>query len=70
MAFVNSRSSVLGFSDRFAAVVKMVKDSAEKRRVYRQTVLELSNLSDRDLSDLGISRFEITALARATVYTK
>jgi len=33
-------------------------------KLYRQTVNELSELSDRELSDLGMSRFEITALAR------
>jgi len=33
-------------------------------RRYRKTFRELSKLSDRDLSDLGISRFEIDAVAR------
>lgn len=31
---------------------------------YRETVRELSQLSDRELSDLGISRFQIAAIAR------
>jgi uncharacterized protein YjiS (DUF1127 family) len=31
---------------------------------YRQTVRELSKLSDRELDDLGISRWEIVAVAR------
>ena len=31
---------------------------------YRETVSELSQLSDRELNDLGISRFEIDAIAR------
>lgn len=31
---------------------------------YRETVTELSRLSDRDLADLGISRFEIQDIAR------
>ena len=31
---------------------------------YRETVRELSRLSDRDLDDLGISRFEIDSVAR------
>ena len=31
---------------------------------YRETVAELSRLSDRELEDLGISRFEIDSVAR------
>lgn len=31
---------------------------------YRQTVRELSNLNDRELNDLGISRGDIQPLAR------
>jgi uncharacterized protein YjiS (DUF1127 family) len=33
---------------------------------YRETVRELSRLSDRDLADLGISRFDIDSVARST----
>jgi len=32
---------------------------------YRETVRELSQLTDRELSDLGISRYEIESIARA-----
>jgi uncharacterized protein YjiS (DUF1127 family) len=32
---------------------------------YRETVRELSQLSDRELNDLGISRFEIDSIARS-----
>lgn len=31
---------------------------------YRETVRELSRLSDRELDDIGISRVEIDGLAR------
>ena len=31
---------------------------------YRDTVRELSLLSDRELDDLGISRFQIDSIAR------
>jgi uncharacterized protein YjiS (DUF1127 family) len=31
---------------------------------YRETVRELSQLNDRELNDLGISRFQIEAVAR------
>jgi uncharacterized protein YjiS (DUF1127 family) len=33
-------------------------------KLYRQTVQELSELSDRELADLGVARFDIAALAR------
>lgn len=32
---------------------------------YRDTVRELSQLTDRELSDLGISRFQIDSIARS-----
>lgn len=31
---------------------------------YRETVRELSQLTDRELDDLGISRFQIDGIAR------
>jgi uncharacterized protein YjiS (DUF1127 family) len=31
---------------------------------YRETVAELSRLTDRELEDLGISRYEIETFAR------
>ena len=31
---------------------------------YRETVRELSRLTDRELDDLGISRFQIESVAR------
>ncbi len=33
---------------------------------YRETVAELSRLTDRELDDLGISRFQIESIARQT----
>ncbi len=32
---------------------------------YRETVRELSRLTDRELEDIGIARFEIEGLARS-----
>ncbi len=32
---------------------------------YRETVRELSQLTDRELDDLGINRFEIESIARS-----
>jgi uncharacterized protein YjiS (DUF1127 family) len=33
---------------------------------YRETVAELSRLSDRELADLGITRFQIDEVARTS----
>ncbi len=37
-------------------------------KLYRRTVEELSQLSDRELADLGISRLSIGDIARESVY--
>lgn len=69
MAYVNSTRSVqVTFSDRFAAIVKVVKDQIERRRVFNQTLYELRNLSDRDLSDLGMDRTSLVSVAREAAY--
>ena len=70
MAYVNSRSASLSFSDRIAAFVKVAKDAIERRRVYTQTMFELNGLSDRDLADLGLARCMIAQVAREADYAK
>ena len=70
MAYVNSRSSSVSIADRIATFFKVAKEMVERRRVYTQTVAELTNLSDRDLADLGLARANIGAIAREAAYTK
>lgn len=70
MAYVTSRSASPSIMDRVALLVKMVKLSVENRMVYNRTVAELSGLSDRDLSDMGINRFAIREIAREAAYSK
>ena len=43
-----------------------ILDSYRTWRKYRQTVDELSRLTGRELDDLGISRYDITKIARKT----
>lgn len=69
MAYVNSRSATVSIVDRFAALFKAGKEINDRRRVYNQTVTELNALSDRDLADLGMSRSNITTIAREAAYT-
>ena len=45
-------------------IVTFVLSKLRNWKRYRQTVRELSRLSDRDLADLGISRFDIDSVAR------
>ena len=70
MAYVNSRSASLSISDRFSSIVKMVKDGVARRQLFNRTLQELSALSDRDLTDLGLSRASIADVAREAAYTK
>ena len=37
-------------------------------KLYRQTVTALAELSDRELDDLGISRFQIARVARQAAF--
>jgi uncharacterized protein YjiS (DUF1127 family) len=41
-----------------------LQKSYKNWRAYRNTVAELSQLSDRDLSDMGVARGDIYAVAR------
>ncbi|MFD0857352.1 DUF1127 domain-containing protein [Roseovarius aquimarinus] len=45
-----------------------LKIAIERRRLFTRIRKELSNLSDRDLTELGIPRSHITRLAWETAY--
>jgi uncharacterized protein YjiS (DUF1127 family) len=69
MAYVNSTSIARkGFAYRLAALKEIVLTAIRQRRVYERTVAELNSLSDRELTDLGISRLSIPELAREAAY--
>jgi len=44
--------------------IKTISDKLNAWRRYREAVRELSSLNDRELSDIGIKRDEIQAIAR------
>ena len=54
----------------FAAFRANVAEKAAKRKIYRTTMSELQNLSNRDLADLGISRSMIKGIALEAAYGK
>ena len=69
MAYVNSsRATSFGVFDRVSALVASVKLSLQRRATYQQTLHELNSLSDRDLTDLGLSRASIRDVARQAAY--
>ncbi|HEX9857602.1 MAG TPA: DUF1127 domain-containing protein [Paracoccaceae bacterium] len=71
MAYVNiSRVAHNGLADRFAQIVKSVKDALLRRQVYNRTVRELNALSARELADLDIHRSMITRIALEAAYGK
>ena len=47
-------------------VISQILAAFQRWRLYRATVAELAQLSDRQLSDLGISRCDIDNIARQT----
>lgn len=71
MTYINSaRSGQPTITDRFANVLAGMKAAYQRRRTYDQTLRELSALSDRDLSDLGMHRSMISEVARKAAYGK
>ena len=70
-SFANtSATATNGLVDRLLASFPALAKSMHQRRVYALTVHELSQLSDRELTDLGISRLSIGDVAREAAYGK
>lgn len=44
-------------------IIRMAAERIAKQKKYQDTIWELSNLSDRDLNDIGIRRGEIEFVA-------
>lgn len=68
--FVNSRLAK-PMTDIVYSIVKLFDSIVEANRIRqlrRQTVRELNRLSDRELLDMGISRYDIDTLADSLKY--
>jgi uncharacterized protein YjiS (DUF1127 family) len=63
----NSHSSLVA---RISTFFEGLRESHNRYRVYRQTVRELSVLSDRELNDLGIHRSMLDSIAIEAAYGK
>ncbi|MBP9950159.1 MAG: DUF1127 domain-containing protein [Cypionkella sp.] len=71
MAYMNTtRTASPSIADRLVALTVNFRAAMARRRVYSQTMSELSSLSDRDLRDLGISRAMIAEVANQAAYGK
>jgi uncharacterized protein YjiS (DUF1127 family) len=57
---VTATGQQLGFS----MFVSFILSKIRAYNLYRQTVRELTQLSDRELDDLGVARFDIARVAR------
>ncbi len=69
MAFASEIHALNGdITHRIAAAYKSMAARFASHRVYRQTVSELSELSTRELDDLGISRSMIKRIALEAAY--
>lgn len=69
MAFMTDTFATEGaLTTKFKALWANYREDAQKRAAYRATFNELSNLSTRELNDLGISRSSIRRCAYEAVY--
>lgn len=69
MAYVNTtRANVAPRTDRMSGLFAQFGAALARHRVYRRTLDELRQLSDRELADLGISRASIGDIAREAAY--
>ena len=49
-------------------LVDYILEAIDRNIRYQRTIAELNRLSDRDLRDLGINRYESEVVARQSVY--
>lgn len=55
-------------NSRFSTLRMQFADKLTKRKVYQTTLVELNSLTDRDLTDLDISRTDIKLIAFEAAY--
>ena len=69
MAFVvQTQNFGSTFQARVADWIETARTARLQRADYARTYCELSNLSDRELMDLGFSRYDLARVAREHVY--
>lgn len=66
--FADTHAAQNTFGARVSAWWAGVKQENQRRRLMRTTYNELAVLSDRELSDLGLSRSDLGRIAREAAY--
>ncbi|CUH84575.1 DUF1127 domain-containing protein [Thalassovita mediterranea] len=69
MAYAATAPRGLHIVARLNAAFAAVKAARKRRAAYEETVTELSALSNRELTDLGVDRHDIQRIAYEHVYT-
>lgn len=65
MTYLNDRySRDLGMGGRLYDAWNTYRAEFRNQSLYRETVRELSDLSDRQLEDIGVSRYDIQKTAQ------
>ena len=64
------RTTSHGVFGRFNEFRRTLSERAGNYATYRQTIGELSALTDRELADLGMHRAQISEIARSAAYGK
>ena len=65
---LNAIASRGGLAEKLALAAAEWKSRVEKRRLYRRTYRELSELSAREKADLGLNQSSIGAVAYEAAY--
>ena len=70
MAYASNETTGIlnGVNARIDALMIEIRARLARRKVFRQTLHELSVLSDRELADLGLHRTEIHRIAYQAAY--
>lgn len=51
-----------------AELRRNLREERGGRRIYNETYAQLAEMSDRDLADIGVSRLQISDIARDAAY--
>lgn len=57
-----------GIADQIAGFFADLRAKAARRKIYRDTLRELSALSNRELDDLGLNRTMLKRIAHQAAY--